>query len=202
MPVGLQNDLFASSDLAAIRKKELTVLRDRKNACTDCDRSGTRRVVVFGSGLETRPRLLILTEAPQPSDEPEGRLFSGVNSAPRFDQFLGLVGLRRTDVYVLGVVACAGVVPTEHHIETCRPNLELQMRAVSPRLVWALGKTASKVVAKAPLPQARRRLHSWYDTPTLVTYHPGAWSTLTDVEKSFRDQDVAWMKRLLGSLPP
>ncbi|WP_273841416.1 uracil-DNA glycosylase [Rubrobacter calidifluminis] len=143
--------------------------------CTRCALSQSRTRVVFGEG-PLNAELFIVGEAPGFNEDSEGRPFQGA-SGMLLDRLLASVGMRRDQVYLTTLVKCRppGTPPRSprpSEVSRCRPYLMVQIAAVDPRVIVALGELATRVLTgrKEPLSRIRGRavpLDGRYVFPTL-----------------------------------
>lgn len=117
--------------------------------CTKCALRRSRTQVVFGEG-PLNARLFAVAEAPGFNEDREGRPFQGA-SGMLFDRLLESIGLDRGKVYLTTLVKCLppgspprGPKPAE--LGSCREYLMSQVSAVDPKVILALGETASRLL--------------------------------------------------------
>ncbi|MGB9713294.1 MAG: uracil-DNA glycosylase [Dissulfurimicrobium sp.] len=169
-------------------------LLEVKDLLGDCKRCGlhkTRKGIVFGEGPGDA-RLLIVGEAPGREEDIEGRPFVGP-SGKLLAKMLKAIDIERSDTYITSVIKCrppANRTPKPGEIASCIPFLALQICAVSPKLILALGQIAAQWLlnVRKPLHELRGVLYSLPDLPVssmridrpndildikvVVTYHP------------------------------
>ncbi len=170
----------AGAEPVALAARILTLdhatLLDELSSCTACDLHRGRARVVTGDAVTSAPWLFV-GEAPGAEDEPSGTLFSGPGGA-LLEAMLRALGLTRGhDVSLLSVVRCrppAGRVPTATECLTCLPWLQRQIALLQPRVVVALGKTASQQVLGSDfnLGSLRGKVHARQGAAVIATYHP------------------------------
>lgn len=146
--------------------------------CTRCDLSLTRRRVVVGSG-PLAPQLFVIGEAPGRLEDETGEPFVGRSGQLLFRLLEEEVGVTREQCFVTSVVKCrppANRTPTRHELTTCRPWLDEQLNAVTPRVVVTLGNTASRSVfgTLESMRDVHGRVVRLGLVPGLATYHPAA----------------------------
>lgn len=109
--------------------------------CQECGLAKGRTRVVPGEGPEPA-EIMFIGEAPGFHEDHQGRPFVG--PAGQFlEDLLGLVGLRRDQVYIGNVVKCRppnnrDPLPTE--IAACKHWLDAQIRLVNPKIIVTLGR--------------------------------------------------------------
>lgn len=173
-------------------------LREIRYVLGDCRRCGLcdgRRKIVFGGGCETSP-LMLVGEGPGQTEDEAGEPFCG-RSGRLLDGALEEVGLRRSDVYVTNVVKCRPPEnrdPTDGEAETCRQFLEMQIKAVSPRVIVALGRVSSRWFLN--LRGERGRSTRYYGDSSIKvfsTIHP-AYALRTPIARATLVSDLATAK--------
>jgi len=158
---------------------DLVELERVAQRCEACTLAATRTRVVFSSGPSSA-RLVLIGEAPGAEEDRSGVPFIG-RSGVLLMRLLSEVGLEREALYVTNVVKCRppkNRTPRRAEAAACRPFLEAQLAAVHPRVVVALGATATRWLlgGTAPLGEVRGRARTDVLDGTWVvpTYHPAA----------------------------
>jgi len=159
-------------------------------ACTACDRVLHSHVLGAGNGDPTA-RVMFVGEAP-------GRLgagrtgipFYGDESGRRFEAFLALAGLSRSEVFVTNTILCNPLDaksnnrrPLTSEIRRCLPFLRAQVEAVDPVVVVALGDVALTALGLVKAHETSLRNgcglpRPWFGRTLVPLYHPGRQSTL------------------------
>ncbi len=157
--------------------EDLTELEAQVRQCTRCKLSETRRNVVFGEGNH-EARLVFVGEAPGRDEDLTGRPFVGA-AGKLLTRMIEKMGLTRPDVYICNVLKCRPPQnrnPEPDEIEQCRPYLEIQLRAIQPVAICALGNFASQTLldTKETISRLRGRIHAYGDIPLVPTFHPAA----------------------------
>jgi DNA polymerase len=120
--------------------------------CRACQRAETRDQVVFGFGNPDAD-LMLVGEAPSPTDNTTGKPFTG--PAGKFlDQLLEEVGLHRRDLWITNLVRCFDGTLRNGRMENrpvrvgeakaCRTWLDLEIRYVNPKVILAIGAPAAR----------------------------------------------------------
>ena len=162
---------------AADRLVELEALKAKALVCESCLLAEGRQTVVFGTGNPDAD-LMIIGEGPGAVEDREGVPFVGP-SGQLLDKIILAIDLKRSDVYIANVVKCrppGDRDPATEEVSACRSFLEGQIRAVSPRVILAVGRVAAQTLLGTDLPLGRMR-GQWFDVlgvPVRVTYHPAA----------------------------
>jgi uracil-DNA glycosylase len=120
--------------------------------CRACARSGTRDQVVFGLG-NPDAALMLVGEAPSPTDDKTGKPFTGP-AGKLLDQLLDEAGLHRRDLWITNLVRCFDGALKNGRMENrpvrageakaCRTWLDLELRYVNPKVILAIGAPAAR----------------------------------------------------------
>jgi uracil-DNA glycosylase family 4 len=181
---------------ARIARMDWPVLKEAVRTCTACALHAGRKQSVFGVGDENADWLFV-GEGPGAEEDARGEPFVG-QAGRLLDNMLAAIGLKRgRDVYIANIVKCrppGNRVPEPQEAAQCEPFLLRQIELIRPKLIVALGKTASSNLLRteASLGSLRGRLHDFHGTPVLVTYHPAyLLRNLPDKAKSWEDLCLA-----------
>ena len=152
-------------------------LDDDIRACTRCPELVAHRTTVVVGDTPPGARLLLLGEAPGAEEDRTGRPFVG-KSGTLLDALLDEAGVQRQQVAVLNTIKCrppGNRVPTSQETANCRPWTNAQLAQQQPRIVVALGLSATRWLLKAAtLTAVRGRVHEVDGRSVLPTYHPAA----------------------------
>ena len=168
-------------------------LKQQVRDCTACRLRAGCTQTVFGTGDE-QAEWLFVGEGPGADEDARGEPFVG-ESGKLLDNMLRAIKLERgKNVYIANVVKCRP--PNDHNpkadeIAACLPYLHRQIELIKPKLIVALGKTASTALLgrDAPLGSLRGTLHDYRGIPLVVTYHP-AYLLRSPTEKAKAWQDL------------
>jgi uracil-DNA glycosylase len=160
--------------------KEMLALLDEKVCeCTKCDLAKTRTNTVFGEG-NPKASVMFVGEGPGKNEDEQGRPFVG-KAGELLDNIISSCGWNREDVYIANIVKCRppqNRVPTDEEVMSCRPYLDLQIRAITPKYIVCLGATATTRLLKKSGPMAAFR-GEWHqyknenvNAKVLCTFHP------------------------------
>lgn len=147
-------------------------------ACRACGLHTTRRNVVPGAG-SSLSGLVMVGEAPGDQEDRQGTPFVG-QSGQLLRRLFALAGLSDDLYYLVNVLKCrppGNRDPAPEEIEACRPFLDAQLLALTPRLIVCLGRFAGREVLRRDdllLREMRGRIHRRGDAAVIVTYHPSA----------------------------
>jgi DNA polymerase len=143
--------------------------------------------VVLGVG-SLDAEIMFIGEAPGAEEEIQGEPFVGP-AGQLLNKMIGAMALSRENVYIgnimnwrpdlpvgVGGVQSGNRPPTESEMAHCLPYLRAQIDIVNPKLLVALGATASKGLLGhrtfGALAEVRGRWHDFGGRPLMVTYHP------------------------------
>ena len=133
----------------------------------DCRRCGLckeRKTIVFGVG-DPEADLVVIGEAPGYQEDQQGEPFVGP-AGQMLDRMLeNVLGLKRAQVYITNVVKCRPPKNRNPHpdeVESCRPFLEGQLRAIRPKVILVLGSVAFRTL---------------FGTDDGITRHRGIWKS-------------------------
>jgi uracil-DNA glycosylase family 4 len=147
--------------------------------CVRCpELAATRTTVVVGTAPATTRSVLLVGEAPGATEDELGLPFIG-KAGRLLDELLDEVGLPRNTVAVANVLKCrppGNRKPTRAEVANCRGWLSAQIDAIDPRVICALGGTASEWFfgAGAKIGQLRGSAHDIDGRRVVSTYHPSA----------------------------
>lgn len=171
-----QAALFGKTALTEGNGRALTEIRNRALGCTSCKLHSTRKNVVFGEGNQNEPLVAFVGEGPGGADDETGRPFQG-RAGELLNKMIARMGLRRDDLYICNVVCCRppeNRTPEMDEMVSCQPYLFNQLRLVRPKVIIALGATATNTLLRKtkPLVEMRGKWHKWESIPVRPTFHP------------------------------
>lgn len=184
---------------AAPARPRLTLpeVRDLLGECTRCKLHPHRTQIVFGVG-NPQADLVFVGEAPGADEDAQGEPFVG-RAGQLLTQILEAIGLKRDEVYICNIIKCRppnNRTPESDEIASCLPFLEMQLRAIRPRLICALGGPAAQTLLKTrePISRMRGRFFTYAGIPLLPTYHP-AYLLRNPNEKRIVWEDMKLLQR-------
>lgn len=164
----------AVPDLQALR-----TVHDQARACTKCPLHENRIQAVPGEGAGISGVLLV-GEAPGRREDESGRPFVGA-AGKNLDLGLQEAGIDRASCFITSIVKCRppnNRDPTEGEKAACRPFLDRQVQALSPRVIVALGRHGlSGLIGHVPKDFAQLRgtfMPGPQGIPIFITLHPAA----------------------------
>ena len=170
--------------------------------CQKCSLGTTRNKFVFGAG-DPQANLMLVGEAPGAEEDRLGEPFIG-RAGKLLDKILSAIDRSRTkDVYICNVIKCRppnNRDPLASEVEQCEPYLLKQIEIMRPKLIVALGRVAGTTLLKVeqPLKDMRGKLHDYFGTPLIVTYHPAALLRNSNFKQPAWE-DFKWVKSILDS---
>jgi uracil-DNA glycosylase family 4 len=161
---------------------ELDRLRAAVAACVLCPHlASSRTQTVFGVG-NPDAELMFVGEAPGAEEDARGEPFVGP-AGQLLTKIIEAMGLRRETVFIANVLKCRPDIPpgspgnrrpTVEEMATCLPYLRQQIAIIRPKVLVALGATATEGLLKTggPMRALRGLWHDFEGIPTMATYHP------------------------------
>ncbi len=132
-------------------KNELARFREECRAFFTRLWAAEQKPLVFGEGMEQRPPLMLIGEAPGQQEALQGKPFVG-KAGQNLTEFLQVLGLRRDEIYISNVVKIRptkpgkrGEVnrpPTREEIALFLPWLMREISLVRPQALVTLGNVA------------------------------------------------------------
>jgi DNA polymerase len=136
-----------------------------------------RATTSWSAAPRRRPGCCCSGEAPGAQEDESGLPFVG-RSGQLLDQLLLEAGGRREDVAVLNTLKCrppGNRPPKPAESARCRGWTERQLELAAPRVVVALGLSATRwFLGPTPLGPVRGRVHDVDGLSVVPTYHPSA----------------------------
>jgi uracil-DNA glycosylase len=170
----------------------LETVREELGDCKRCPLHQGRLHIVFGEG-SPHAALMFVGEGPGADEDRQGRPFVG-KAGQLLTKMIRAMGFDRSEVYIANIVKCrppGNRDPLELEINTCLPFLKSQIEAIKPKVIVALGKTATWSLqnTRESLSNLRGKFHDLEGIPVMPTYHP---SFLLRKEKDRKFKAEAW----------
>ncbi len=167
--------LMRDDELFPITEMTLEEIRTELGDCRRCPLSRTRRHIVFGEG-DAHAKLVFVGEAPGADEDIQGRPFVG-RAGQLLTRIVAAMGLTREEVYICNILKCrppGNRNPLPEEIAACEPFLLMQIKAIKPKVICALGSFAAHALLKtdAPITVLRGVFHDYRGIPLMPTYHP------------------------------
>ena len=165
--------------------RDLAVLREAAQTCTACPLYKNATQTVFGEG-SPEADVVFVGEQPGDSEDREGRPFVGP-AGQLLDRALEEAGIARGKVYLTNSVKHfkweprgkrrLHQTPNTRDIAACKPWLAAELLLLKPRVLVALGRTATKALLGPSARVLRDRgqiLASEFCPQTVITVHPSS----------------------------
>ncbi|MBM4078821.1 MAG: uracil-DNA glycosylase [Planctomycetes bacterium] len=183
----------------------LRALHEQAAKCTGCALHRTRRKFVFGAG-NPNADLMFVGEAPGYHEDLQGEPFVGP-AGQLLTRMIAAIQMTRSEVYIANVLKCrpAGETgdrpPHGDEIVMCWPHLRRQIEIIRPKLICALGATASQAVlqTKQGITALRGHVHRFGDIPVIPTFHPSYLLRSPDA-KVYAWEDLQKVRDMLKEL--
>ena len=146
---------------------------------------------------------MLIGEGPGADEDRTGVPFVG-RAGKILYRIIAAAGLPREALYITNIVKCRpprNRDPATEEIQACRPYLNRQIEALSPRLIVAVGRPSAQSLLRTgqPLSALRGRIHALGGTPLVVTYHP-AYLLRSPAQKSGAWADWRRIRDLLAHI--
>ena len=177
----------------------LDAIRSDLGECTRCGLSAKRTHLVFGEG-DPKAELMFVGEGPGQEEDRSGKPFVGP-AGQLLTRIIEAMHLTRDQVYICNVVKCRppdNRNPEPVEIQTCRPFLDRQIKAVAPKVICTLGSVATKVLLDTDqaVSRLRGRFHEYDGIKVMPTYHPAYLLRQPDQKRLVWDD----MKKIMALL--
>ena len=188
----------------------LDALREAAAVCRACDLWRTGTQTVFGEGRPDAPAMFV-GEQPGDQEDREGRPFVGP-AGRLFDRALADAEIDRSAVFVTNAVkhfkwTARGKRrihqrPDAAEVAACRPWLDAELAAVSPRVLVALGATAAQALFGRSFRVTQHR-GQLVDSPlapcATATVHPSSILRSDDRDREYDAfvEDLRFIRTLL-----
>jgi DNA polymerase len=178
--------------------------------CTRCpELTITRTQTVFGVG-PIDPELCFLGEAPGREEDRKGEPFVGP-AGQLLNRIIAAMGLKREEVFICNILRCLppgdrpGSVrpPNQEESNHCREWLDGTLALVRPKVLVALGGSATKYLLATPIGimKLRGQWREYKGIPVMCTLHPSYLLRQKGADQEAAKRDV-WedMKQVLARL--
>ncbi len=160
---------------APARPLTLAEVREELGECTQCKLHRHRTQIVFGVG-NPKASLVFVGEAPGADEDAQGEPFVG-RAGQLLTKIIQAMGMQREEVYICNIIKCRppnNRTPESEEILACQPFLVMQLQAIRPRFICALGGPAAQTLlrTKEPISRLRGKFYDFHGIPLLPTYHP------------------------------
>jgi len=189
--------------------RSIRALQAAAKDCKACDLWEHATQTVFGEGSRQAP-LLLVGEQPGNDEDLQGKPFVGP-AGKLLDRALEQAGIDRQQVYITNVVKHfkweergkrrLHKKPNATEISACLPWLVSEIGVIKPRVIVALGATATQALLGPSfrvLASRGKRMESRFGPPVLITVHPS--SILRAVDEQSRTREFNLFVHDLSSL--
>lgn len=177
------------------REEALAKVRAHLGDCKRCRLARERTKIVFGVGSPQAP-VIFIGEAPGREEDRSGEPFVGA-AGQLLTRMILAMGLTREEIYICNVIKCRpphNRDPAPDEIGACEAFLRLQIDAIKPGIIVALGAHAARTLLRTDqgITKLRGRWTTYHGVPLMPSFHPayllrnpagkrGAWSDLQQV---------------------
>ena len=148
--------------------------------------------------------LMFVGEGPGQEEDIQGRPFVG-RAGQLLTKIISAMAFERSQVFIANIVKCrppGNRVPRREEVAACAPYLRAQIRAIRPRVIVTLGKSAADFFfPDAPLAMTALRgtFRDWNGIPVMPTFHP---SYLVRNEGNLSLKKMVWddMRKVMARL--
>jgi len=182
-----------------VSPETLEAIRTDLGDCRRCRLSGSRKMIVFGSG-DPHAKIVFVGEGPGYEEDQRGEPFVGA-AGKLLTKIIEAMNLNREQVYICNIVKCrppGNRNPMPEEIDTCSPFLKRQIAAIKPDVICALGTFAAQTLleTKEPISKLRGRFHNYMGIRLMPTYHPAFLLRNSDKKRDVWED----MKKVMKSL--
>lgn len=175
--------------------QKLKIIQDQVNSCSKCELHKTKTNYVFSRG-NAEARIVICAEAPGENEDKSGLPLVGP-SGQLLDHALKDIGIDpEKDIYVCNILKCrppGNRKPTDEEVNCCIDWLETQLDAVTPKVIFTLGNTATQTLANTSfgISKVRGKFLRYKKITLIPTYHPSYLLRSGGVKSSYYSDFVA-----------
>lgn len=153
----------------------LNVVANHAAKCTKCELHKSRTNSVFSRG-NCNSKVVLLGEAAGQHEDEQGLPFVG-RSGKLLDKMIAAMGFDPKKVYVCNICKCRppnNRKPLPEEMTACSEYLKYQLTIVNPKVIIALGSTATEgLLGPGPgITKRRGNFHSWNNIKVMPTFHP------------------------------
>lgn len=159
-----------------IAADELQAVAQEVANCVKCKLHYSRKNAVPGEG-HPNAEIMFIGEGPGFHENEQGRPFVG-QAGKLLDELLGMIGLKRSDVFIGNVVKCrppGNRDPEPEEIQACSVYLERQIRAINPKVIVTLGRySMARFLPNAKISDIHGQAMIIKGRLVIPMYHPAA----------------------------
>jgi DNA polymerase len=183
--------------------RDIGLVHEEILRCRKCPLADGRTQAVPGEG-NLRTELMFVGEGPGHDEDAQGRPFVG-RAGQLLTRIIAAMTYDRADVFITNIVKCRppnNRVPHRDEVEACAPYLIEQIRAIRPRVIVTLGKSATDFFlpdAFGGMTSIRGQFYGWRGRQVMPTFHP---SYLVRNEGNKKIKKMVWddMRKVMALL--
>ena len=183
--------------------RDIGLVHEEILRCRKCPLADGRTQAVPGEG-NLRTELMFVGEGPGHDEDAQGRPFVG-RAGQLLTRIIAAMTYDRADVFITNIVKCRppnNRVPHRDEVEACAPYLIEQIRAIRPRVIVTLGKSATDFFlpdAFGGMTSIRGQFYGWRGLQVMPTFHP---SYLVRNEGNKKIKKMVWddMRKVMALL--
>lgn len=175
-PEGIKSrDIKYHNELANNKEIEMKKIIDEISKCYKCILGKTRTNIVPGEG-NLDAELMFIGEGPGEDEDLQGRPFVG-RAGQLLTKMIEAMGYKREEVYIANIVKCRppnNRAPFDEEAFACIDFLKRQIEIVSPKVIVALGSTATKYLLNTnkKISSLRGEFQDYNGIKIMPTFHP------------------------------
>lgn len=159
------------------------------STCTKCTLCTQRKRVLNGSG-NPQARIMFVTDTANTFEESKGQFIQGL-TGELFDVLLSRVGINRSEVFITGVVRCAGTLDKKNlqpSVDACLDYLDQEIASVRPNVIVPLGSIALRSIMRSKILNITKergivQYSDRYKCKILPIFHPAYIMKMPQYEK-------------------
>lgn len=183
------------------RFQSLQAISQEALACKACILHKGRVRVVPGDGSLTAD-IMFIGEAPGYHEDQQGIPFVGA-SGQYLERLLGMIGLKRQDVFIANVIKCRppnNRDPLPEELDACKAFLDRQIEIINPVLIATLGRySMSRYFPGAKISQIHGKPRFVDGRAYLPLFHPAA-ILRNDNMRPLMEQDFKQIPALVAQM--
>ncbi|MBC8203576.1 MAG: uracil-DNA glycosylase [Planctomycetes bacterium] len=198
LPVATQIETAQETDPTALLE-QLSMEHD--STCEHCTHTTHYTQTVFGVG-NPNAQLMFIGEAPGAEEDQQGIPFVG-EAGKKLDEIITAMGMQREDVYIANVLKSRppnNRTPSPDEVAKCAPFLGKQVAVIQPKVIVALGGSATKYLlgTTTGITQLRGKWGSYDGISVMPTFHPAY--LIRNYTKETRAQMWSDMQQVMAKL--
>jgi DNA polymerase len=187
------------------RLAALEAVAQKVSTCKQCVLCEQRTRTVPGQGNTLSPDVMFIGEAPGADEDAQGLAFVGA-AGQLLTKMIAAMGYTREQVFIANICKCRppnNRPPTIDEMQACLPYLRLQIAAIRPKTIVALGATAVKGLLDSSVGISRLRgtWTAYAGIPLMPTYHPAYLLRYPPAKKDAWDDLKKVLQRLGKPVP-